>query len=152
MIIFALVAGVPHAIAADLAISGKSAQSLKASTNADTVRTLNLLRKQVDQKGSARIIVGLRVAFTPEGRLTSAEAAQQRNEIVRLKALVLEKVPSIKQSPEKIKRFDTSPFMALEVNSAELEELASLAEIVSIEEDRLAAPTFGIGVIKPESN
>jgi len=41
--------------------------------------------------------------------------------------------------------------LALEVNSAELEALASLNEIVSIEEDRIAAPSSASEVVLPES-
>lgn len=120
-------------------------------SDADFVKTLSLLRKQAEESGTTRIIVGLRIVFTPEGELTATAVAQQRNEIARVQSMVLEKVPSLKQRPERIKRFVTIPFMALEVNDVELEALASLAEIASIEEDRLAAPTFGIGVVKPES-
>lgn len=152
MTVLALSGGVAHALAADLAVSGNAAQSpLKASTNADIVRALTLLRKQTEADGTTRIIIELRIAFTPEGGLTAAAAAQQRNEIARVQLVVLEKVPSLKQRPEKIKRFENSPFMALEVNATELEVLANLAEIASIAEDRLAAPTLGIGVVKPDN-
>lgn len=150
--IFALTIGVSHAMAGDLAVPENTAQlPLKASTNADIVRTLNLLRKQTEANGTTRIIVGLRIAFVPEGGLTAAAAAQQRSDIARMQSVVLEKVSSLKKRPEQIKRYDNIPFMAIEVNAAELETLIGLVEISSIEEDRLAAPTFGIEVIKPES-
>jgi hypothetical protein len=150
--VFSLTAAVAPAMAAYPAASGNTAlSSLKDSTNPDIVRTLALLRKQTEQNGTTRIIVGLRVAFTPEGELNAASAAQQRNEIARMRTAVLRKVPSLKQRPESIKQYESIPFIALEVNAAELEALANLTEIVSIEEDRIAAPTSGIEVIKPES-
>ncbi len=68
-----------------------------------------------------------------------------------MQSVVMEKVPSLKQKPEQIKRYATSPFMAMEVNTAELEALANLSEIVSIEADRLAAPAIGIEAVIPES-
>ncbi len=152
MTIFASAIGVAHALAADLVVLEGSAQPpLKAGTNADIVRTLDLLRKQMEVNGTTRIIVGLRIAFTSEGGLTAAAAAQQRNEIARMQSVVMEKVPSLKQKPEQIKRYATSPFMAMEVNTAELEALANLSEIVSIEADRLAAPAIGIEAVIPES-
>jgi len=151
-LITVLTVGVVPAMAAGPAASANASQPpLKASTNPDIVRTLTLLKKQTEQNGTTRIIVGLRIAFTPEGGLTAAAAAQQRNEIARLQTAVLDKVPSLSQRPEQIKRFQTSPFMALEVNAAELEALAGLAEIASIEADQLAVPTTGIEVNKPES-
>ena len=66
--VFSLTAGVAPAMAADPTAAANTAQSpLKASTNPDIVRTLTLLRKQTEAKGTTRIIVGLRIAFTPEG-------------------------------------------------------------------------------------
>lgn len=105
----------------------------------------------MEQNGAIRVIVGLRMAFTPEGGLTAAAAAQQRSEIARLQSLVLEKVPSLKRRPETIKLFEISPFMALEVNVAELEALADLDEVASIEGDQLMAPTSGIELVAPVS-
>lgn len=111
------------------------------------------LRKQIEEKGSVRVIVGLRIAFVAEGMLDAAGVAQQRGEISRMQAAVLDKVPSLKLRPEKVKRFDYIPFMSLEVDAAELEALAGLAEIASIEEDRLSAlPAIGNGTVVPESN
>jgi len=149
---FALFVGVVPTAAADLVIAGDSVHSsVRACANADTIRSLDLLKKHAAQNTTILVIVGLRTAFSPEGGLTAAAAAQQRSEIARLQSVVLEKVPSLKQRPEAIKRFESSPFMALEVNAAELEALACLAEIASIEEDQLAAPTSRVELLKPLS-
>lgn len=112
---------------------------LAASADPRTAQTLNTLRQQAASGGTVRIIVGVRVAFAPEGLLTADAVKQQRNEIATAHSAVLNSIPSLKQKPETIKRFKTIPFMALEVTLAELEELAALAEITSIEEDRLAS-------------
>lgn len=136
----ALSAGAAQVLAADVT-DGAQAPT-KTSTNVDVIRTLSLPRMQEKANGRTRIIVGLKIAFTPEGGLSAAAAEQQRNEIAKLQSVVLEKIPSLKQRSENIKRFESTPFMALEVNAAELEVLANLIEIASIEEDRLAAPTF----------
>jgi len=149
---FVLVGGVVQVLAADLPASGNASQmSLKSSTKADIVRNLSVLRKKTEQNGTMWIIVGLRIAFTAVEGLTATAVAQQRNEIADLQALVLEKVPSLNKRPESIKRFAFTPFMALEVNAAELEALAGLAEITSIEEDRVLAPASGFEAVTPES-
>ena len=46
------------------------------NTDSDTVKTLNLLRKQADKNGTTRIIVGVRVAFAPEGTMDAASVAR----------------------------------------------------------------------------
>ena len=140
-----------HTLAADLVELGNATQSpLEASTNEDIVRALKLLRMQVEESRTTRVIVGLRVVFAPDGELAAAAVALQRKEIADMQSVVLEKIPTLKQRPEAVKTFDTIPFMALEINAAELETLVSLAEIVSIEADQLVAPVFGIEAIVPE--
>ena len=149
---FMLIIGTTGTFAANRVVPGNTTQmSLAESADANTVSTLKVLRGHAAESGKIRIIVGLRTTFVPESRLTAEVAQQQRDEIARVQRVVLGKMPSLKQKPETIKRFASSPFMALEVNAAELETLASLAEIASIEEDRLAAPTVGIEVVVPES-
>ena len=152
MTAFMLIVDVANALAAERAVLGNVAQiPLAASDAPDAVRTFNLLRKQAEKKGTMRIIVGVRAAFAPEGTMDADSVAKQRREIAQAQSAVLEKVPSLKQRPEGIKRFYNIPFMSLEVNATELEALASLTEIISIEEDRLAAPTLGDAVAVPES-
>ena len=147
-----LIAGNANVLAADHVASRSVTQiPLKASTNPDIIRTLTRLRKQAEGNRTVRIIVGVRVAFAPEGTMDAASVAQQRNEIAGMQSVVLDKVPSLKQRPETIKRFDSIPFMAMEVNAAALEALASLTEITSIEEDSIAAPTLGNGIAIPET-
>lgn len=131
------------AYAADRVILGNPQQiPLAASSDPPIARTLSVLRQQIAKNNTARIIIGVRAAFAPEGLMNPANAAQQRHEIVQRQSAVLEKVLSLKQKAHKAKRFETIPFMALEVDAAELEALASLSEVSSIEEDRLAAPTL----------
>ena len=123
-----------------------------ASTPPDTDRTLNLLRKQSEENGTIRIIVGLRLAFAPEGTMDADSGAQQRNEIARMQSAVLGKISSLQQRPESIKRYASIPFMTLEVSTAELNALASLGEITSIEADRIATPALGNRIALPVGN
>jgi hypothetical protein len=145
--VFALIVGVANALAADRVFLGNTpGVPLTASADPGTVQTLGVLRQQVASRGTMRVIVGVLAAFAPEGLMAAASVTQQRDEIATTQAAVLDKVPSLKQKPETIKRFETIPFMALEVTPAELEALASLTEITSIEEDRLAAPVLAESV------
>jgi subtilisin family serine protease len=70
----------------------------------------------------------------------------QRAEISRAQSAVLDRVASLKGAPEKVKRFATIPFMAVTADPAELEQLANLPEISSLEEDRLAEPSLAESV------
>lgn len=114
------------------------ASPLAASGDAGTVKALDALRRRAARVGTARVIVGVRVPFAPEGLLAAANRTQQRNEIATAHSALLDKIPTLRQKPETTKRFETIPFMALEVTPAELEALTGLTDVTSIEEDRLA--------------
>lgn len=137
----ALTLGVANALAADRVLLGNAlAVPLAASADSGTAKTLSVLRQQAASRGATRIIVGVRAAFAPEGLMAADSVGQQRDEIATTQSAVLDRVPSLKRRPQTTKRFKTIPFMAMEVTPAELETLAGLTEITSIEEDRLRAP------------
>lgn len=123
--------------AANRVILGSNAVSV--SQDAVATKKLNALRQHVAEQGNVRIIAGVRAAFAPEGEMNAAEVAKQRKEIADKHATVLQQIPSLAAKHEKIKKFATIPFIALEVDAAELEVLAQLGDIISIEEDRLMA-------------
>lgn len=102
------------------------------------INKINKLNKLVAERGSVYLIVGLRTRFTPEGRLSASQIAAQRTEIARTQSVVLNKVASLKGRNHKL--FTFIPFMAIEVNSTELAALIKLHEVISLEEDRVAAP------------
>ena len=78
--------------------------------------------------------------------MAAADIAQQRNEIAQMHSTVLGKIPSLMATHGKVRQFSTIPFMAMEVDPTELEALAGLTEITSIEEDRIATPTLAESV------
>ena len=86
------------------------------------------------------------MGFAPEEVLPASDVALQRAEISRAQAAVLDRVASLKGAPEKVKRFATIPFMAVAADPTELEQLANLPEVSSLEEDRLAAPSLAESV------
>lgn len=114
---------------------------LIASRDPAVATSLNKLRQLATQNGSVRIIVGMRAAFAPEGRLSASRAAMQRKQIATMQSAVLNKVVSLKNNPATPKLFAIIPFMAIEANPAELEALTKLSEVTSIEEDRVATPS-----------
>ena len=142
-----LVIGVSDAYAAGRVVLGNDIETpLSTSTDEHTVRTLNSLRSKAATASAVRVIVGVRAAFAPEGKLLAADVAQQRSEIARIHSAVLRNNPSFTASSGKARAFKTIPFMALEVNASELEALAAQTEITSIEEDRIAFPTLAQSV------
>ena len=109
-------------------------------------KSLAILRSKAASAGKARIIVGTRVPFAPEGLIPPGSVTQQRSEIAAAHSALLGKVPTLGQRPETLKRFVTIPFLALEVTAVELEQLAALTDVTSIEEDRLSAPDLAQSV------
>ncbi|MBI2783305.1 MAG: S8 family serine peptidase [Gammaproteobacteria bacterium] len=143
----ALIFGATDALAAERVILGDTlGVPPVASPSPDTIQTLNDLRQQARKDGVARLIVGVRVGFAPEGLLSASNVALQRAEIADAQSAILDRIASLKRMPEKSKRFASIPFMAIAADPAELEQLANLPEITSIEEDRLAEPSLAESV------
>jgi subtilisin family serine protease len=80
----------------------------------------------------------LRTHFSPEGFLSAGSIVVQRKEIATMQSAVLNQVGSLNTNSAAPKRFAIIPFMAIEVNLTELNALIRLAEVTSIEEDRVA--------------
>lgn len=143
----ALIFGATDALAAERVILGDTlGVPPVASPSPDTIQTLNDLRQQARKDGVARLIVGVRVGFAPEGLLSASNVALQRAEIADAQSAILDRIASLKRMPEKSKHFASIPFMAIAADPAELEQLANLPEITSIEEDRLAEPSLAESV------
>ncbi len=93
---------------------------------------------QARVRGTTRIIVGLDVAFTPESFLPATAVQSQRTLIARAQNAVAGRVPRAKRSS--IRRFSSIPFLALEVDEADLRVLAAAAEVTGIQIDAVAKP------------
>lgn len=113
----------------------------KASRSAIFGRNLAELHLKAQQQGMVRIIVGVKANHQPEGELASLQAVEeQRAAIAQAQQSFLEHLASY--NPDTVKRFETIPFLALEVDQAMLERIRDFEEIVSIEEDALMKPTL----------
>ncbi len=103
---------------------------------------LTRLRTMAQEKGNVRLIVGVRTVFAPEGELAEVEAATQRLDIGKAQAAVLHRLAVVHGGLKKASRFETIPFLALEVSVDELDTLAADSNVLSIEEDALRAATL----------
>lgn len=96
------------------------------------------LRGLLDQaagQGTTRVIVGLRGQYQPEGRLPSeAERRSQRQVISRAQSDVLLRLSSVRVSS--VQTYQYIPYLALTVDQAGLQTLASDPQVASIQEDR----------------
>jgi subtilisin len=91
-------------------------------------------------EGRVRVIVHLAAPMTPEGLLTDSAAVQgQRQGIANAQNAVLGALAG--SSHRMIHRYETLPFLALEVGPGALAILNSLGSLITrVEEDTLAAP------------
>lgn len=127
-------------------IGNPAAASLLASGTEASYKKFGVLRSAAAAKGSVRVIVGLRVPFAPEGYLPAAEKEVQRNDIAASQARLLKAFPRFQTAKQGPILFDAIPFMAMNVNSSELEQLLDSTDVTSVEEDRLAKPTLSQSV------
>lgn len=101
------------------------------------------LRSRVEERGSIRVIIGLRGDFKAEAGVGMTEAAvrmQRRDKIERAQNSLLNKL--FVRDPQTIKRFRTIPYLAVELDATGLEQLKASGEIESIAEDKADAPSL----------
>ena len=111
-------------------------RSLGDGTN---THALPSLKRQAEREGSVRVIAGLDTPFTPEGRLVRSEARSQRGHIENVGEDLLEDLAGT--GFEKIREFDTLPYVALEVSPRALQALGRSPHATSIAED-VARPSL----------
>jgi len=105
-------------------------------------RELGHLRDKARERGQVRVIVGVRAPFAPEPTLARAEVARQRQGIRSAQAAVLTRAPLAAARRDGAYRFDSIPFMAMQLDADELEAVINDPDVASVQEDRLAAPTL----------
>jgi subtilisin family serine protease len=84
-------------------------------------------------RGAVPVIVGLRFDLTPEGYLNNASRENQRTEIKRKGASILQQLETF--SPRNVIQFKTIPYLGMTVDVDTLEFLKASPDIVSIRED-----------------
>lgn len=96
----------------------------------------------VQEKGTARVIVGLRVSgYKSEASFQEVrEVETQRLAISRAQEGLLGRLTGYSRSS--VKRFETIPFLAMEVTREGLDVLRASVDVVSIEEDAWLRPSL----------
>ena len=96
---------------------------------------LDDLLAEAQANGQVCVIVGLRVSFKPEGELTGTQAVDaQRARIAQAQTDLLAQLSAYKVTD--VKTFKFIPYMAMTVDAAALQYLASSSHVTSIEEER----------------
>jgi subtilisin len=103
-------------------------------------RIPNAVMAQARGHGVARVIVGLDVGFTPEPSLGRFAVQSQRASIARAQSTVLGRLR--RANAASVRRFNSIPFLAIEVDEADLQTLAASQEVTDIQIDAVAAPTL----------
>jgi subtilisin len=113
----------------------------ESETRAARVASLAALQIKVQEQGSVRVIVGLNVAFQPEGDLASPQAVQdQQARINGAQDALLERLEPF--AVKSVARFEYIPFIALEVDAEALADLGANPDVISLEEDIPVPPTL----------
>lgn len=131
-----------------LIISGQktavSVQAISPQQDGD----LPQLAARAEENGTVRVLVQLNLPFRPEGDLEEIEGVQsvqsQQANIDGLQETVLAQLADTNTAV--IATYKYIPYMALELDAAGLEALASLPQVVSIEEDIPVPPALSSSV------
>lgn len=107
-----------------------------ATARGSSSTTLRNLRASAQRDGTVRVIVGLRVPFAPAMSLSAAEARRQTGEIAAATGTLRQRfAAAIARAPDRVRSFQSVPFMALDVTPAELDRLATDPAVISITPD-----------------
>lgn len=119
-------------------VLGQSANGrLAQSPDPAVFESFRALRAKAQATDTVRVIVGVRAPFAPEGALEPATAQVQREDIGRAQATVERRLP--RRDSSRAHKFDTLPFMALEVDAAQLDALGDMEDVTHIQEDEQRA-------------
>src|SRR5215212_488287 len=111
-----------------------SERGAQADEQQQTPSSSGLLQK-AEREGSVRVIVGLSTDFMPEGRLSRAEVADQRDAVHSAQADLQEDLQGT--GYQTLRQYDTIPYIALNVSSRALQALERSPRVTDIMEDRL---------------
>ena len=137
-------------LATALVISLAGASQAQAATTEDKVPSTDLRKETPDapavdkaqeraeKQGKARVVVTLRMRYTPMGELKKDARLDQRAEIADLQA----ETAGVIDDGKVIRRFDTLPLMTVMATPEEIEELAASDEVADVRLDALVKPSL----------
>ena len=97
------------------------------------------LRALAADADTLRVVVGVKLDFTPEGALDQSGLAQQRGAIATAQRIVLDGLAS----PREVSAAETIPFIAMSLNAADIDRLLAMPGISSIALDIPTEPHLG---------
>lgn len=111
----------------------KAVSKAAAPKQADPVRSAEFDRliAMAQEKGSARVIVGLNAPFTPDGELSRTDRMDQQLGITVRQFEFLAQYRGVRN----VKQFEYIPYLACEVGAPELERMKSDPAVTGIFED-----------------
>src|SRR5215510_3476229 len=116
------------------AIEAQREASAKLTRSATFDQRLQKLREKAQKKGSVSVIVKVRAAFRPEGKISSAaEVLAQRAVIEEAQDQMLS---WLRYVPSTLKRYEYLPYIAASLDTTGLEQLQSSSEALDISEDK----------------
>ncbi|MCB9007866.1 MAG: S8 family serine peptidase [Ardenticatenaceae bacterium] len=122
-----------------------TAVSVQASVPRQQSDSFSQLTAQAEQAGTVRVLVQLDMPFRPAGALDNEQVVQaQQLEIDSVQENVLDELADTNTAV--IAAFEYIPYLALELDAAALETLASLPQVVAIEEDIPVPPALSSSV------
>ncbi len=121
-------------------VSGKQPSPTPTPVAVDLDETFNRLRAIAAEKGTLRVIVGLKMNFRPDGELTRVQRRRQRSQISQLQNNFIKRHGF--RRTKVITRFDYIPFLTVEVDERLLSLFQKDRQISSIQQDALAAPSL----------
>ena len=115
-------------------------QPVIADSESDTISGFDFgsysdLAEKAEQEGKVRVIIKIDTAFQAEGLLSNAqETSSQRDQISSSQQLVLGELSS--EGLERVKTFETIPYMALDIDQDNLQALIESENVAGIWENK----------------
>jgi subtilisin family serine protease len=116
------------------------ASSQVQPTAAQSGKDVRALLAKAQTQGAVRVIVRVRAAFQPEGKLNAPAAQTQRRAITQAQDAVLNQMTT--RNLRATRRFTSIPYLAMTVDANALTALSALANVVSIAEDKPRKPSL----------
>jgi subtilisin len=106
----------------------------------DLKEEFSRLIRVAQERGSVRVIIGLKVDFKPIGELSKQAQSRQKSNIKKAQDDLLLRLKSYEV--KEVKQFEFIPFLAAEVDAGALEKMRDDENVTSIQEDKPDAPSL----------
>lgn len=125
-------------------LAARAASNQTVTRSSEQLDIFQRLNQQATANDTVRVIVGVRANFTPEGYLTPAQRQSQRAAIQFAQDRLLSLLAQFQIS--NVVRYQTVPYVALNVDTAALAFLRNSTEVTSVGENLAARPALAESV------